>query len=275
MAAGTKSKFRLWNTSNHKQARLYNISESAIMNKYPMVIDPFYIIELEYTGTLSSSATEVSIPNAVCTLSTPAKLNVVSSSADDTNAAGGYVKKVVLVGLNSLYVPTIEEVSLNGVGYVETSTTWYAVFHMYASAWGTGGNVSAGTIILTDDDVPTTTYLTIGTGANESDGMTFIVPSGYGIELMNFDAELVTQNNVAYFGLLSASFKGFMNGVSPDFDEYKQKLSHYGYNPVKPNKYVYISNSNASNIMIKEIYSGGAENFHFNATFLLYNASTL
>lgn len=279
MAAGTPCKMRLYDSSDDKIARIINISDTPLKTKYPSIISSFKILELQYSGTLSATQTEISIPNTVPDLtSTPAKVYVVSSSTTDTNAADGAVKKVTLIGLNSSYVYTTEEVELDGTTHVQTSTTWAYIFHAYASEWGTAGGDAEGNIIVVDDESSTTTYLTIPAGGNESDGSRVLIPSNYAVRLIDYDAHLSTSTVVTYYGVVSAKFTNFNgNGTEPDFDGLIMPMNHYqaGAN-VHLNLVDYISDSNTANISFYESYSGGgAEDFSAKAIFLIYDASKL
>lgn len=270
---GAACKLRLWDSVNDRIARTYNISQSVIANQNI----PYKILELQYGGELSENETEISLPENVCDLSSsPAKVWVVSSSADDTDSATKNVRNITLVGLNSDNEYTTEVVAMSGITHVQTTTTWKYIFHAYASLWGSGGSIAAGTIIIVNDDQSTTTYLTIATGANESDGSRIYIPSGYAIMLLAANSQFITVTNALYTGVVKASLYNFNgSGASPVFDKLLMNLTHYASGIViYPELTHFVSDSNNAYIKFSEYYEGGGpETMSTKAVFLIYDAN--
>jgi len=130
---------------------------------------------------------------------TPVILYVASTDALDKDAAAGCVRALHIIGISvarsdeyvvGLEKPkfTVEEVRLDsadGTTDVTTERYYLRVMHMYATEWGTGdagSHEAEGNITVADDAVPTTTYLTLDLGSNESNssGLVYLVDGYYG-----------------------------------------------------------------------------------------------
>lgn len=123
-----------------------------------------------------------------------AKLFVISSQANDTDAEDGDARKVRIIGLsvasdiderNGVETPTysVEEVNLNGTTAVETVRYYQRVMHMYCCDWGSTDDDAVGNITLEDAATGSgNAYLTITATYNESNngGMIYVGTGYYG-----------------------------------------------------------------------------------------------
>ena len=174
-----EAKFRLWNPQWHNCTNMIPVRKDK-HGHYPMVFD----IEI---SEAASAAAEIgtAADNALNGSTTPVILYVASTSATDKDAAAGAVRRIHIIGISVASsknyvlgtedpVYSVEEVALDsadGTTDVTTSRYYLRVMHAYAVLWGTGGAAShdaEGNITVADDDVPTTTYLTIDAADNES-----------------------------------------------------------------------------------------------------------
>lgn len=185
----TSGRMRLYNPEWN------NVTDPTLLRKigYPMVF------ELFYSAAPSANATEFggAANNALNGTTTPVILYVASSSATDHDAANGAVRAIQIIGITVANVAdyvagrelpqySVEEVRLDaadGTTDVTTSRYYLRVIHAYACEWGTGGGAShdaEGNITVSDDAVPTNTYLTIAAGDNDSNnGGLIYVHDGY------------------------------------------------------------------------------------------------
>ena len=72
-------------------------------------------------------------------LSTPAKLDITSTSANDTSAGTG-ARTLEIYGLGSNKKYQSEVITLNGNTIVQTAKTWYRVFATKVLTFGSGGS---------------------------------------------------------------------------------------------------------------------------------------
>ena len=186
---------------------------------------------IRWHGTMAAAATELGGANAVvlAATTTPVKLRLVSSSANDDSGAADHLQKVSILGVTvqslGAFVAgtedpalTIEQVALSGVTPLSTSLYYLRAIHMYGCLWGSGGADAAGNVILTDDDVPTNTYHTIAAGANESTGCRIYVPKKYRAHLHKLLAYPTSGARTDGL-LLTIGYAGWMNENNvPDND---------------------------------------------------------
>jgi hypothetical protein len=184
---------------------MYNDTEFTRLNQFNPMIQSLkkaakhsYAFELIYNiSSPSASFTEFSAwDNELDELTTPVQLHYKSSAALDKDAAGGTVRAIKLIGFTVDSVSdyqngdedpkwTIETLRMDSSdGTTDQTTTKYylRVLHCYACEWGTGDTSSheaEGNITIGDDSTPTTTYLTIAAGDNDSNGSKVIIPDGY------------------------------------------------------------------------------------------------
>jgi hypothetical protein len=155
-----------------------------------------------------------------------AKLYIVSSSANDADAAAKHARKVKIIGIDENNDPIIEEVSLDGASYVETSNAFKAVSHMYVSSFGTGGSDAAGNITLENTDTGNgSTLLTISANGTESNGARIYVPDGSFAVIEK--AKLVQLTN-ANTGTVTVNiyYSGFDHAKNTDSDlDYLQMIA--------------------------------------------------
>src|SRR4030042_325677 len=142
--------------------------------------------------TTIENLSEVSNLQTFSSYGAAAKLQVSSSSADDDGApVGTGALTVRIIGLNSSYVLTSEDVILNGLTAVETVATFLRVFAAYVLTAGTGltnaGDIyiyKTGTSITSGvPDALTTTWVKIPVGANGATSGMFTVPAGKNYEV--------------------------------------------------------------------------------------------
>lgn len=122
------------------------------------------------------------------------KLFAYSSQADDTDESDKDARKVMIIGI-SVSDPvaaalgtekpqySVEQVSLAGATFVETTRYYKRVMHMYVCDWGSAGAEAKGNIKLIDTDTATGhTYLTIDADANESNssGLVYVADGFWG-----------------------------------------------------------------------------------------------
>jgi len=177
-----------------------------------------------------------------------AKLFVVSSEANDTDATTGDARKVRIIGLsvaskqaeiNGTETPiyTVEEINLNGTTHVETTRYYQRVMHMYCCDWGSGGTDAKGNITLVDSNTGTgNVYLTITLAYNESNngGMVY-VGTGYNGRWKRLLAGLkdifVRDTMLAQGGMISIVKSGFNDVLNTDPDMEGIGFSFTWYNP--------------------------------------------
>lgn len=178
---------RLWNPE------YTNVTEKKELFKpdiHGRTTEPY--IEIFFSGTSNANATEIgaAADSAKDGTTTPFKVNVVSSSADDTDAADKDVRKVRLIGIsvpvykgvtvtatagivdpdwaNGKEAYTVEELNMNGTTDVYSQRFWIHCMGFYSSDWGSAGQDALGTIEI--ESPANVTLLTIAAGANESNG---------------------------------------------------------------------------------------------------------
>ena len=134
-----------------------------------------YRFQLRAEETAPAAYTEVGGAQADWILPTEGKLTIVSTSANDTAAAGTHLRTILIVGYNSSGW-VFETVGLDGVQPVDTVNNFKYVLHAKALSWGAKEEAD-GDITITDA-VPTT-FLTIPTGAAESNGSKLLIPAGF------------------------------------------------------------------------------------------------
>lgn len=182
------NRMRMWNPEyTNITTNLKAIRKDDIHGRRPVYIEIFY------TGTSSTNATEIGAAGDAAKdgTTTPFKLVLVSSSANDADSAAGHVRKVRVIGVsvpataadatiaaatgtvdqnwaNGMEQYTLEEISMNGSTDVYSQRFWIRVMHIYASEWGSGGGDAAGNIAA--ESPANTALFTIAAAANESQG---------------------------------------------------------------------------------------------------------
>lgn len=117
---------------------------------YKHGFDPYILdIQIEHTPAGTSLA-EVSAPTAVFDGTTLNKtLAVVSSSANDTDAADKDVREVTIIGIDKTTGKvTTKSVKTSGVTANDVTGYFERIFHAYASDWGSNGADAAGNITI-------------------------------------------------------------------------------------------------------------------------------
>ena len=179
---------RLWNPTWYSAAiSVDEHHKKDVHGKYPMMF------EIRFTGSGSATATEIgaAADAALNGTTTPVILYIESAAAGDTIAGAG-VRRVRLIGitvasaqayLNGKEDPvySLEEVNMATSAHVCTVRYYLRVIHAYASDWGANKDAD-GNITVGDDATPTTTYLTIAAGSNESNngGLIYVAEGFHG-----------------------------------------------------------------------------------------------
>jgi hypothetical protein len=176
---------RLWNPEWTNVTTLNQLRKSDIHGKRS---SPY--IEIMYTGTASAAAAEVggAADSAKDGTGTPFRVNIVSSSADDTDNAAKDCRAVRLIGVSAANASsttiasattgrvvddwatnhqyTVEEIRTNGTTDVYSTRFWIRLIHAYGCEFGSAGADAKGNITV--ESPANTTLLTIAAGANES-----------------------------------------------------------------------------------------------------------
>ena len=180
--------------------RLYNPGRECIFGDstgvLPNYLETYYgttnqkprFIEVKWIGTTQVAAEELgTAANAVKDgTTTPFQITVVSSQANDLDAATGDARKVAIIGVSVSSIAAygagekatlgVEVVNLNGVSDVLTSRWYLKVIHAYCCDWGSTGGDAVGNITI--ESPANTTLLTIAAGYNESNGGTLYFAEG-------------------------------------------------------------------------------------------------
>jgi len=147
-------------------------------------------------------------------------LYIVSTHADDTDAAAKDCRAVIIVGWDHNGDPAVETVRMAGATSVKTSTRWKAVSHMYASEFGTAGQDAKGDITLeTSNTANCTELLKIAATYTESNGARIYVPDGANIVISLLRLVNITLGNTGTT-IVKLLFSGFehIKNTDPDND---------------------------------------------------------
>jgi hypothetical protein len=108
----------------------------------------------------------------------PMRMEIVSSSALDTNTTGTGVQSVLISYLDTNYIARTERLALNGVTAVPTvATNILRVNAFRADVVGTGGKAAGNIDIRHISDTPI--YSRIGTGYTRARNCVYCVPAGF------------------------------------------------------------------------------------------------
>jgi hypothetical protein len=108
----------------------------------------------------------------------PMQMEIVSSSALDTNTTGTGVQSVLISYLDTNYIARTERLALNGVTAVPTvATNILRVNAFRADTVGTGGRAAGNIDIRHINDTPI--YSRIGAGYTRARNCAYCVPDGY------------------------------------------------------------------------------------------------
>ena len=270
MAAGAACKLRMYDETSIKVKNYPNASV------YMMEGKNLTLFELIYSGAASAVKTEISPPNAIFNgNTTPVKLSVVSNSVQDGVAGTGILTARIIgigetVAGNTTYSLTYEDITMNGLTAVSTTKLWKRVFHIYALSWGTGKDADG--TILVQNIAKTATYLTIGTGANDSDGSAIFIPANWNVTFQHINIDLTTftsENSAAHVIIDKEDFDG--ESTDNDFETlYNKNASHQG-GPCDQdlNKDTLDADAGAK-ITFNEIQTNGAESFLTKIQLLTY-----
>lgn len=102
-----------------------------------------------YNADVDSASEEViaSFGGTFAIMTTDDNLDVVSTSANDTNSAGTGARQILLVGIDGSSNYQTETVNLNGTTTVTTSNTWLGINRAYVISSGTSDS-NEGTITI-------------------------------------------------------------------------------------------------------------------------------
>jgi hypothetical protein len=180
-------RLRLWNPEWTNVTTLNQLRKSDVHGKRS---SPY--VEIMYFGTASAAAAEVgaAADSAKDGTATPFRLNIVSSSADDTDNSAKDCRAVRVIGVSAANASataissattgrvvddwatnnqyTVEEIRTAGTTDVYSTRFWIRVMHVYACEFGSAGADAKGNI--TAESPANTTLLTIAAGATESNG---------------------------------------------------------------------------------------------------------
>ena len=158
---------------------------------------------------------------------TPATVDVASTSANDTSAGSG-VRTVTLSGLDSSGVAQSEIITLNGQTEVTSANTYSAVLGLRSVTWGATtwneGTLWAGNGTFTSG-VPATKYFAMGIRQNKGLTAYYVVPAGKTLYVRDATLMISTTNKDVDFFLEQSSnginwFTEIVFGVEPgDFQD--------------------------------------------------------
>lgn len=121
--------------------------------------ETFWSVGGNYTGFLSAATT----------------LSVVSTDANDT-AAGSGCQTVTITGLDANWDVQVEEVTMNGLTPVVTSTTWIRVYRVFAQDNGTYLGANVGVVDASSTGAGTPLMARMELGAGQTQMAVFSVP---------------------------------------------------------------------------------------------------
>lgn len=114
--------------------------------------------------------------------------DLVSTDANDTNAAGTGMRQVRVIGLDGSWNQVSEIIDLNGLTPVPTVNSYFRIFTMENVSSGSGG-ANAGTITATaQTDLTVTARIEIGYG--ETEMAIYTVPAGKTAYLYKYHGSL-------------------------------------------------------------------------------------
>lgn len=201
-------------------------------------------------------------------------LYIVSTQADDTDAAAKDCRAVIIVGWDHNGIPTEETVRMAGATYVKTTTRWIAVSHMYGSEFGTAGADAKGDITLESSNTSTCTeLLKISATYTESNGARIYVPDGNGIIISLLRLGNLTNANTGST-MVKLYFSGFehLKNTDPDNDIIVITCDPLTMRELKPINVTPRIGTNTAVITLKdtEISTEGNETFFFEMKFFTF-----
>ncbi len=215
---------------------------------------------LKYEGTFSNGKTEISAPDNVFDgTTTPAVVYVDSTSGDDT-AAGNAVQEVSIIGIDENDLFVVVPVATGGTTGQSSVTKFKRIFHAYCSAWGTNKDAT-GVITVQDDVAGTNKYLTIGAGANDSDGSAIWLPANYAAIAEEIDITITSASNDRAAILLYPTFTGMLGQNSdPELNYFPFRATQQSNGrKIAPNHINQGVSAATSKITFNETYMGAAE----------------
>jgi len=190
------------------------------------------------TETLGTAANNVLDGTA-----TPARVYVLSSQANDTDAGTGDARKVAIIGVSvdpqEIYSSanaklTVEVVNLAGTTAVLTKRAYVRLLHAYVCDWGSGGQDAKGNITIDNNGAGGTIYLTITATYNESNNSVLYFPENrfvlIGPPSFANSATLAAGDGVV-LTCVKSKFEDILNGDEDFATEYWDYI-HYGYKPI-------------------------------------------
>lgn len=164
-------------------------------------------------ASIGTSWTPVAAGQIYRTPTTATALEVVSSSADDTNSGGSGIRTVTIEGTGSDWRFQRETVEMNGTTAVDLTNTWTRVFRLYAASSGSYATQStpshASTVTLREDgggDTWGQIGAISGFGLGQSAIGAYTIPKGYTASIL--DITIITEAtktvNVGFFQRVEA-----------------------------------------------------------------------
>lgn len=149
----------------------------------------------EYTGQPNSGS--------------PETLEIFSSdAADDATPGGTGARTIRFFGLrtSASTAYTSEDVTLNGMASVLTTTTWYRVNRAYVLTAGSGG-ANAGNITIRHSTTTANVFVVMGIGDNQSTVAAWTVPAGFTAYIVTYSVEMTRANGNAGAGEISVRLR--------------------------------------------------------------------
>jgi hypothetical protein len=174
MAAGTKSKVRLYEPSSERVQKSEEWNK--LMQHGAGFNNTLHFYEVEYTAAYSNGLTEISIPNAVydgTTVSVP--LALVSDDNTQDKLAGTAAQKVNIINLDANGLPNNLEKEMSGTTAVLIDTFPQRLDHMYISQVGSSGDAEGNILLVRRgyQELATPTAITGATETGLTENMTY------------------------------------------------------------------------------------------------------
>lgn len=139
------------------------------------------LLTLHMIGTPADAAgfSEISAPTNLMAEAIEEAVETISSSADDSQAAGDDAQEIRAIGISNNKLTTVDLLghATDWTTFVLHDETWKEVFHAYVIQWGNGGKDAEGQIDVRKID--DTILVSIPAASNESNGSQFLIPEGH------------------------------------------------------------------------------------------------
>jgi hypothetical protein len=115
---------------------------------------------------------------ALSYITTAETMDIVSSSANDTNSSGTGARSVRIWGVGANWVNQTEDITLNGTSTVTTTKTWIGINRVSVTLAGSGAK-NDGKLTVTGNTTTGTTFATVPASQGTTQQCIFYVPAGY------------------------------------------------------------------------------------------------